>query len=176
MNERSVVFRVVLLLVLAVPQAWAQLAPGDLEVGIDGGIISLDSAAGDDTEAIFGIRGGFMATPRFGFEIEYKIAEAPLDSDLSTWMGNVLYNFGSYGSLDPFAYAGFGLALLETEGVFGQPVDDKGLAWQGGVGARMFFGARFGVRFQAGALYENTFDAGSTHVVATAGLTVRLGR
>jgi hypothetical protein len=159
----------VLFTLLAAVPAFAQL-----EAGVDLGIINFDSEIADGTEPIFRGRVGWMITPLLEVEGEAFAASTDLDTDVSGFFGNAIFNFGGANAFQPYLLAGAGQVTVESAPFLGtSSIEDESFAWQAAAGGRWYFtdSRRWALRFQAGVMNEETFDESSLHVVATAGLS-----
>lgn len=165
------------MLALLLP-ATASAHTGDLEVGFGVGVVEFDDNVADDAGIRGDLRIGYHFSDLFQLEGQVAFANTDLDEDeilLSTAMMNGILNFHLSETVVPYLLVGIGHANLEVD--FGSfIVDDDSLAYQGAVGARFFPGrGDFGLRLEAFALHEETFDDGSTHLGASLGLTWRIG-
>lgn len=167
------------LLLLLAPGAQAQERAGRFELGLDLGAIDFDGRAGDDTDAVFRLRGGYFFTERLELEGQAFTTANVLGGDLETWMLNVVYGLTDNPRIQPYVLGGVGAATFERSGgLFGPRVriDEDGFAYQAGLGSRFAFtrSGRFGGRLEVSVLHEDTLGD-ATHLIGTAGLLVTLG-
>lgn len=161
---------------LSAAPAGAILRAGEGEMGFDLGATQFDDNVEDDT--------GFRAGWRFGqclsdaFELEGQVLATGLSIDgddviLTAGFLNAVVNFHPAETIVPYLLLGGGYASTEVD--FGDvSVSDESFAAQGAIGSRFFFGpSGLGLRVEAAALSERTFDESSLHWSLTAGLTWR---
>jgi hypothetical protein len=159
---------------LAAAPAVADVQKGTGEFGIDLGLMDFDSDLAD-TGARFALRGGYYFTDVIGLEIQgsYAVAseDATNDPELLSLHGNAVVNFPHKRNLVPYFLVGIGGAKLD----FG-PTDDTGLSGQVAGGAR-FYGSKgnFGLRFEGGAQWVDTFDDETLNWHLTLGFTWTVG-
>lgn len=164
---------------VALVPASAQAHSGDFELGFGLGATELDENVADDRAFRGDFRLGYHLNDVFQLEGQLGAQETDLEGDdilLTTFTVNALANFHVSEVAVPYLLAGIGHANLEID--FGDiAVDDDSLAYQAGVGLRLFPGrGTVGARFEALVLREETFDEWSTHYAATVGVTWRIGR
>lgn len=160
-------------IILAVaPAAFAQL-----ELGVDGSYMVFGSDLVDDEGERFSFRGAWYLNDYFAFEGQVAQASADaLDTELKTYTLNGVVSFRPGETLQPYVMGGFGWSEAEQNAIGGGKVDSDGQATVGAVGLKSFFGDQetFGLRLEAGFVWEDNFGESTTHITWSAGFVYRL--
>lgn len=162
---------IALLVVLVATPATAQ--KGEFEIGLGAGFTSLDDKLGGDAGLGLELRAGYFVTDRFELELRSTQASSMLDGSFSAYTLNVIYHLADREGLVPYVLVGAGIADVEVDALFRDPLTDESTALRAAVGTRSRFGEaqRGSVRTELSALSEDSFNDRSTHV----SLTVILG-
>ncbi|MCP4654883.1 MAG: porin family protein [bacterium] len=150
---------------------------GEFALGFDVGYTDFDSEVASDSDFRADFRASYFFNDKFELEGQFLRATAILDTELTVYCLNGVFNFRTDTAFVPYVLVGVGTANLASSPLFGISVDDDGVAYQGAIGVRYYFGSAqsFGLRGELSALSEDTFDESSTHTSLVAGLTWKLG-
>ncbi len=166
--------------VLAIPQTWA--VAGDknsVEAGLYVGAGILDEYGGiePDDDRLYGARIGAFMTSTWSLEFSYQRLSSDNDLgtkvDVTSYRGNLLYNFAPGSWFRPFITGGLGLEATEIDNA-----DANGLGVNLGAGARMLLSDHFGLRVDGRFVFTDvggSIDDTQSNLEGTVGVAFAWG-
>jgi len=149
------------------------------EAGVYAGQAILDEYGGlePDDDMLFGARLGAFMTPTWSIEASYQQLSTDnalgTDLDVTSYRGNLLYNFLPGSRFRPFLTAGLGLETTEID-----LKDSNGPGINLGGGVRWFLSDHLGLRLDGRYVYTDVglgIDAWQSNIEATAGVVFAWG-